>query len=251
MDLLSKKKLESSIKSLKSTLSTPIKTTEFINPVRSEPLSLSVALSLTSNPSDLYTFLKSIYIKEQSNDSLEYLTLVSAYYAGNYSEALFLAQDLLLALPSREVFIIILKLCLNHLSLPDSLNHFSKLALMHNPNDPILQSARAIACLSLLDSTPYDSDRALLLAESRELLEATEPAGKNSLLFKALTYAHLGKLTEALVLASEGMRICMSSQYVTLVALVMMAKEDYTGSLEVIKRGLVANPLDFLLYSAK
>jgi tetratricopeptide (TPR) repeat protein len=236
---------------LKSSLSTPIQTTDFLNPPRSDPLELAVCMSLCNDYKNLYSFIKSVYIKEQSNDFLEYLTIISAYASGEYRESLFLAQDLLYSSPTREVFLIILKISVNHLDLPDTANHFSRLALEHHISDSILTTARAVVCLSLLKTSTYHSDRVALLEEARGLLDSSESTGKNVLFYRALTYAHLGMLNEALNFASEGMKVFMTGGYSALVALVMMAKEDFTGSLDVIKRGLKANPGNFLLYAVK
>lgn len=251
MDFLRPKKLKSHSSQLQSSLSTPSKTTEFLNSSRPQLLELSVCLSLLHNDSSLYSILKSHYIKEQSNETLEYLTTISAYASGQYSESLFLARDLLISRPTQEVFLIILKIAVNHLGLTDLAHHYSLLALEHNPNDETLKTARAVVCLSSLSSTLYQDQKTQLLKEAKTLLDSNSSTGKNILFFKSITNAQLGLVSEAIVQATEGFKITLSANYAALIALIMMAQEDYTGSLAIIKRGLQANPAHLLLYALK
>lgn len=251
MDLLRPKKLNSYSKKLQSALSNPSQTTEFLNNPRPQILELSVCLSLLHKESSLYTHLKSYYIKEQSNEDLEYLTIIAAYASGNYSESLFLARDLLVSRHSREVFLVILKITVNHLRMNDLAQHYSMLALEHNPKDDILRTARAVVCLASLKFTLYQSDQTVLLMEAKKLLENSQSTGKNVLFFKSIANAQLGFIPEALVQATEGFKITLSANYAALIALTMMAQEDFTGSLSIIKRGLQVNPSNLLLYAVK
>ena len=251
MEILHPKKLKSRSTEIISQLEEVKNTQEFLNPERPEILELCVLLTLQNDPNFLYQKLKQLYIKQQSNEDLEYLTILAAYSSGKYSECLFLAQDLLVSRQTPEIFYIILKICINKLSLSELAMHYSSLSLKHHPDDAGLSHARAVVCIYTASSTIYYQSRVKLLKEAKDLLSIYSSSGRNSLFFKGLVHAHLNELPEALHNAGEGLRITMESNYSALLALVMLAQEDFTGAIAVAKRGLKANPCNLLLYAVK
>lgn len=94
-------------------------TKELVNPTDKNLEDLGVIYCLLGKDEDLYKKLKQSYIKQQTSEELEYRTILAGYANGNYSEALFLAKDLLVANQSIEVFQIAIKICINHLSIPE------------------------------------------------------------------------------------------------------------------------------------
>ncbi|OMJ86346.1 hypothetical protein SteCoe_12133 [Stentor coeruleus] len=200
---------------------------------------------------DLYTKLKSYYIKEQSNEDLEYQTLLAAFSCKKYQECLFLAQDLLVSRPKREVFIVILNLCINHLNLGEMALHYSSLALETLPQDDIILCARGVCCLYNANLSLYQQTKTKLLEEAKEHFDNTGSTGQNVLFFKAITYVQLGKINEAMNFVMEGLRITINYKYTALGALILAGQEDFTGALSLIKRGLQACPCNILLYTVK
>ena len=251
MDLIKTKKLKSICAKLVENLEKVEYTTEFLNPSRPQIKKLCAGLSISDESELLNTKLKQFYIKEQSNSELEYLTILSGYLSGNYKEALFLAQDLLTAQKTPEVYFIILKLCINKLSLADMALHYSFVSLEHNPGNDLLIAARAVACIYNSVITAYQINKTKLLEEAKNLFVITSSNGRNILFFKGYVHASLGNLNEALVYSSEGLKNTMEPNYIALVALIMLGQEDFTGALAVIKRGLKGNPCNLLLYGVK
>ena len=251
MDFLRLKKIKSRCRHALEKLEEVKKTTEFINPQMPELLQISVGLSIQGESSLLYQKLKQFYIKQQSNEELEYYTILAAYSSGNYKECLFLAQDLLVARNTPEVYFIILKLCINKLNLGEAALHYSEISLMHNPGHNLLATARAVACIYNANISTYAEPRLKLLEEALSLLNISQSTGKNILFYKAITQAQLRYLNDALQYASEGLKITMDSNYCGLVALIMLGQEDFTGALAILKRGIQANPCNFLLYGIK
>jgi tetratricopeptide (TPR) repeat protein len=251
MDFLKITKIRTKVNKVIEKLDEPIYTQNFINPPRPELTQLAVGLSLLSDYSALYYKLKHYYIKEQSNENLEYQTVLAAYASGNYKEALFLAQDLLVARPHPEVYFVILKLCINKLSLPDTALYYSALGLENNKNNENLVACRAVACLYNASIAVYDDTRIKLLEEAKVLLDSCQSNGRNILFYKGLVHAQLGNLPEALVYSSEGHKITVEPHYSALVSLILTANEDFTEALSILKRSLKSNPCNILLYGIK
>lgn len=251
MNFLRPKKVESTCKKLLEDLDQVKTTTDFLNPPRPKIKELCAGMIVQKSYENLYTKLKSYYIKEQSNEDLEYQTLLAAYSNKKYQECLFLAQDLLVSRPKREVFIVILNLCVNHLNLGEMALHYSSLALETLPQDDVIVCARGVCCLFNANLSLYQQTKTKLLEEAKGQFDYTESTGQNVLFFKAMTYVQLGKINEAMNFAMEGLRITMNYQYSALAALILAGQEDFTGALALIKRGLQACPCNILLYTVK
>lgn len=251
MEILSLKKIKSRSSKIIKTLESPSQTQNFLNPANPEILELCGLLSLQNDSALLYQKLKQVYIKQQTNEDLEYFTLLAGYLNGKFSQCLFLAQDLLVTRHTAEVFYVILKICVNKLSLGEMALHYSALSLELNPNQDGLKTARAVVCIYNASSCLYQQGRVKLLREAKELLNVSHSTGRNGLFYKGIVHAQLKELDEALACAAEGLRITMESNYAALLALVMLAQEDFTGAIAVAKRGLKATPFNLLIYSVK
>ncbi|CAG9335639.1 unnamed protein product [Blepharisma stoltei] len=226
-------------------------TKEFTNSPNRNLDELGVVYCLTGNDAALYSKLKQCYIKQQSSEQLEFKTVLAGYAAGKYSEALFLAKDLLVANQSIEIFQVIIKICVNHLLIPEWAVHYAKIGLESHPEHPWLCFSMGIAYSLLGDQEVYYKDKVTLWEKSRESLQLCKSNRRNYLYHLALIEAKLGNLDEALRNAAEGYRLCNDPYYSALLSLIMTAQEDFTGSLQVIKRGLQGCPSNILLRSAK
>ncbi|OMJ87008.1 hypothetical protein SteCoe_11335 [Stentor coeruleus] len=251
MNFLRTKKVVSTCEKLLEELDEVQVTNDFLNHPRPKIKELCAGMVIQKAYEVLYGKLKSYYIKEQSNEDLEYQTLLAAYSCKKYQECLFLAQDLLVSRPKREVFIVILNICVNHLNLGEIALHYSSLALETLPQDDIVICAKGVCCLFNANISLYQQTKTKLLEEAKDHFDRSGSTGQNVLFFKAMTYVQLGKINEAMNFAMEGLRITMNSQYSALAALILAGQEDFTGALALIKRGLQACPCNILLYTVR
>jgi len=195
----------------------------------------------------LYTELTQMYSTRQTDASLEFKTALAAYAAGEYSDAFNLAKDLVVVDKSIEVYQLLIKLCINHLDIPEFGVRFAKLGLEVHRQNTLLNFGMAIGYALLGDKAIYYTEKLSLWQKALGILKTSPSTKPDYLLYKSLLLAKCGEIQEAVVNAAEGYKLTSDHRYSALLGLLLVSKEDYTGCLKLIKRSCEANPKNQLL----
>lgn len=205
-------------------------------------------MSLLNRSHELFLKLSEIFSVQQTNQELQYKLLLAAIWAGKFSEAFIIGKDLL-CYKSKNYYHIMIKLCANHMKLPEYALHLCNLALEHFPNDSQLLYDKAITHSILADKSLYYLESKSHLEISQTLLQQNSSSNRGWAYNLALVQSQLGNIQQAISTLAPFYTQSPDPELFTCMSLLALAKEDYLNSSNITKRGLQCYPSNFhLLY---
>jgi tetratricopeptide (TPR) repeat protein len=186
-----------------------------------------------------------------TDSRLEFNLILASYGSQRFQECLGLCRDYLAGHDSVPIYILAIRLCLNHLQLPQMALHFAKLGLERFPKNQELAFGEAVALSVLGDRSVYDTERRTYWTMAEEILRDLRLHWRDSAWHLACVQGHLGKFREAYDTLLPVLLQSKEDKHFALVALLKQAVEDYDSALHVLRKGLAYHPSSALLMAVR
>mmetsp|Transcript_28778 Transcript_28778/g.51205 ORF Transcript_28778/g.51205 Transcript_28778/m.51205 type:complete len:368 (+) Transcript_28778:1233-2336(+) len=212
---------------------------------------LSQTLSWLGDMPALHKTLTEWYSTRMIDSRLEYNLILASYGAECFQECFALCRDYLAIHDSAPIFILAVRLCLNHLQLPQFALHFARIGLEKFPKNSDIALGEAVALSMLGDIAVYDTERRSYWAMAEDILRNLKSTRRDAAWHLAVVLGQQGKYTEACDSVLPTFMQTKDLKYFALVALLKQAVEDYKSALHVIRRGLIYHPNSPLLMGVR
>lgn len=212
---------------------------------------LCQTLSWLGDMTTLHRQLTEWYRVRMVDSRLEYNLILASYGAEHYQECFALCRGYLTCHDSIPIYILAIKVCLNHLQLPQFALHFAKLGLEKFSKNADIALGEAVALSMMGDRSVYDTERRSYWSMAEEILQGLKTAKRDSTWHLACVKGQLGKFVEAYATLLPCLLHTKELKCFALAALLKQAAEDYKAALHTIRRGLMLHPSSLLLLGVR